>query len=147
MIDRVAAWRDEAIEFSKAEFEVHNIDVVVKITEPSKAVVAPDLGGRLEFGVSRRNVWLIIEIKPTLGDDYPTVLRKMKSPLPRHFRDSHLRSYLLIGNFRSDAITEEQLREIFDRSGISIVFLREVLAHLPDHPDGDVVDIRPSDEV
>ena len=84
-----------------------------------------------------------IEVKPTLGDDYPCVLRKMSnqarlilasSSESTFFRGNKISttqkySYkfiLVVGEFNSDVTTTEQLKEIFANSGIIVIFTDEL---------------------
>ena len=63
-----------------------------------------------------------IEIKPQLGDDYPSVLRQM-----RHNQPLNQLSYydvLLIGRFESESINLDQLRGIF--GNYRVVLLSEI---------------------
>lgn len=60
---------------------------------------------------------LLIEIKPSLGDDYPTVLRQVRRSGA---------NCLYVGSFRSDAIDVASLRAIFATAGVVVVFAAEV---------------------
>jgi hypothetical protein len=70
------------------------------------------------------------ELKPLLGDDYPEVLRKMKSQI--EMTDAKLKlgyrptCCLIIGKFESRTTTEEQLIEIFGQTGIKVIFTRDL---------------------
>jgi uncharacterized protein (DUF3820 family) len=80
----------------------------------------------------------LIEIKPILGDDYPNVLRKMKSQ-DKLYRSEHrncleqygyperCKSVLIIDKFDSSYTTEDMLVDIFDQAGIAIIFLRDIV--------------------
>jgi len=89
---------------------------------------------------------ICIEIKPSLGDDYPCVLRKMKTqiqltineytikePKPGEYKYKYLPSnyVLLIKDFNSAITTKEQLISIFNQSNIKIVFIDDLLLDLP----------------
>lgn len=84
---------------------------------------------------------ICIEIKPILGDDYPSVLRKMKMQrelmyTPRierrrngnfyheikHYTDPCI-FVLLIKEFKSETTSEQQLVKIFKQSNIKVIFL------------------------
>jgi hypothetical protein len=60
-----------------------------------------------------------LEIKPLLGNDYPNVLRKMKTQM-KLSKIPH--SILFVDKFSSESTTVEQLIEIFYESNICIVF-------------------------
>ena len=61
-----------------------------------------------------------IEVKPTVGDDYPTVLRQMRI----NQKEGGWIDVLLIGKFESESINIDQLRGIFGR--YKIVLLSEI---------------------
>lgn len=75
-----------------------------------------------------------IEIKPILGDDYPCVLRKMKRQMQLlNVRDkfgfrthSHYDIVLLVDKFKSEAITQKQLIDIFRNEHIKVVFMKDI---------------------
>lgn len=62
---------------------------------------------------------LAVEIKPQMGDDFPSVLRQMRTNKAR---------YLLVGTFDAEGATLEQVRVMF--GGLRIVLLSEVEAIL-----------------
>ncbi len=64
---------------------------------------------------------ILIEVKPTIGDDYPTVLRDMKA----RWCDG-VGKVLLVQDFTSQVVSRDQFVEIFRLSGILVVFLEEV---------------------
>ena len=78
-----------------------------------------------------------LELKPSLGDDYPCVLRKMKTQIEltkQHkknapggkFEYSTQIYVLLVGSFSSESATKSQLKEIFLQSSIRVLFTDEV---------------------
>ena len=76
---------------------------------------------------------LFIEIKPILGDDYPCVLRKMKSQIElTTSKDKSMFSYcnkhyiLLIDKFSSEVATIEDIKSIFHQSNIQVILLHEL---------------------
>ena len=58
-----------------------------------------------------------IEIKPTVGDDYPAVLRQMKS---------NRSNFLFLTEYTGQGATEEQFIQIFSASRIQVVFKHQV---------------------
>lgn len=60
---------------------------------------------------------LPIEIKPTVADEYPAVLRQMQRNKSR---------YLFVGAYQGEGATEAQFVAIFAASGIRVVFKRDV---------------------
>jgi len=88
------------------------------------------------------------ELKPMLGDDYPCVLRKMKTQIqltekhkfPGKFTYMDTYEYqkiytLIIGKFESTSTSKEQLITIFKQSNIKIIFIDELLqSQIPNEP-------------
>jgi hypothetical protein len=73
------------------------------------------------------------ELKPTLSDDYPCVLRKMKTQIELTQTDKKLggsKYILIIGSFTSKHTTKEQLITIFAQSSITIIFTDELFDNL-----------------
>lgn len=60
---------------------------------------------------------LRVEVKPSVGDDYPVVLRTMRA---------NRCSVLLIEEYAGTGVTREQFVTVFRKSGIRVVFLEEV---------------------
>lgn len=75
---------------------------------------------------------ILIEIKPTIGDEYPTILRKMKyqKKLSQKSRLNGYKIILLLNNFNSINTTKDELIKIFDQSDIQIIFLEEININL-----------------
>jgi uncharacterized protein (DUF3820 family) len=99
---------------------------------------------------------IYIEIKPLVGDDYPTILRKMKTQIElthkkmmnehekliKQEKDiynwdhanwlkdkskAHIgRYFLLIKDFQSSTTTIDELKKIFSQTGIYVVFFRDI---------------------
>jgi hypothetical protein len=63
-----------------------------------------------------------IECKPTLGADFPAVLRQIKARPREGF------AVLVIDRFAEGGATLEEVREVFDASGIQIVMASEIEA-------------------
>lgn len=64
-----------------------------------------------------RGLPLTVELKPTLGDDYPTVLRQMQRLKA---------NVLVVGAWAGRGVTEPQMRAMFQASGINVVFVQEI---------------------
>jgi hypothetical protein len=77
---------------------------------------------------------VFIEIKPTMGDDYPAVLRQIKrqQQQQQHERDCYSRElwFLLVDQFCSQAVLLDQVREIFAADEIGIVMMHDVREYL-----------------
>ena len=71
------------------------------------------------------------ELKPTLSDDYPTVLRKLKTQIEltkydRNFESFDNKYILIIGSFTSIDVSKKQLISIFNQSNIKVIFTDEI---------------------
>ena len=72
------------------------------------------------------------ELKPTLSDDYPVVLRKLKTQIEltqndkKHFSHLNKKYILIIGSFTSIDVSKEQLITIFKQSNIKVIFTDEI---------------------
>lgn len=78
------------------------------------------------------NYAVCCELKPTLSDDYPVVLRKLKTQIEltqndkTNFENLNKRYILIIGSFTSIHVSNEQLITIFKQSNIKIIFTDEI---------------------
>ena len=69
---------------------------------------------------------LYVEVKPTLGDEYPCVLRKMRQQIGMMSAIKYKKYiFLFIGTFSSRVTSEEQLRTIFGQHDIRVVFEKD----------------------
>jgi hypothetical protein len=103
-------------------FEIQGIDVLLAIEAcTTKHGFAVPLRGHIFLSLPRedalRYTMLAIEIKPVIGDDYPTVLRQM------HANGSCV---LLVGDYTGIGATREQFIRTFATAQIKIVFLADV---------------------
>jgi hypothetical protein len=64
---------------------------------------------------------LYVEVKPSVGDDYPTILRQIDK-----YSSPYGRRVLLIGEFDARGATLEQVKKIFATKRIKIVMLSEL---------------------
>ncbi len=77
---------------------------------------------------------MFCEIKPILSDDYPSVLRKMKTQIKltninlNKTEDSILPHYyiLIIRDFTSSITSREELIKIFNQTRIKIIFINDI---------------------
>lgn len=80
------------------------------------------------------------ELKPTLSDDYPVVLRKLKTQIEltnndnSNFKNLYKRYILIIGSFTSIDVSKEQLITIFKQSNIKVIFTDEIFETLKSLP-------------
>jgi hypothetical protein len=113
-----------AVEFKiERGFEVRGIDVILKIwTNFYWAWSLLDYS----WSYSDRGRWsdseywnagFAIELKPTVGDDYPAVLRQMK----RTGAD-----VLVVGNYTGAGATREQFVKTMATEGVRVVFVEEI---------------------
>jgi len=79
------------------------------------------------------------ELKPTLSDDYPCVLRKLTTQIEltkndkTTFETFHKKYILIIGNFTSANTSKDQLITIFKQSNIIIIFTDEIFESSKSH--------------
>lgn len=83
------------------------------------------------MNVDSINIRVCCELKPTLSDDYPCVLRKMKTQIEltencKTFADLTKVYILLIGNFTSTQTSKEELIKIFKQSNIKVIFTDKI---------------------
>lgn len=105
----------------------------------SERVMSADI--EVEFEVQGWDVMLtvveyryrdLIEIKPSLGDDFPAVLRQIKARCTPHTdyrkRDPRPKGnhHLLIDRFSADGATLKQVRQFFDASHIRLSLMEEI---------------------
>lgn len=77
-----------------------------------------DVQGPLVFEkLQRREIQYKIEIKPTMGDDYPNVFRQMQK---------NGADILLVDEYNGIGATEEQIIKFFETGNIRVFFLRDI---------------------
>lgn len=87
-------------------FEERGVDVVISWTFYQTRSSGVDIG---------------IEIKPTMGDDFPSVMRQM----------AHLRTrVLVVGDYTGRAVSEPQLRQMFAANNQMLLFIRDIEAEI-----------------
>jgi|SRR4051812_38333639 uncharacterized protein (DUF3820 family) len=103
-------------------FEAQGWDVVL-------GVFCPALETR---GV--HSIWL--ELKPTVGDDYPSVLRQMQANRPSydHFPSENHTFALVIDRFSAAGVTFDQVRAMFAASDFVVLMLSDIEAAIPAAP-------------
>ncbi len=101
----------------RPQFEVAGWDIVLEVVWDH-----PWVSGR-EFRVD-----IFLELKPSLGDNYPAVLRQikvLKSVRSNCLRFCHL---LIVGVFNARGASLDQVRKIFELSNIRLILLDEILS-------------------
>jgi hypothetical protein len=87
---------------------------------------------KITIDICHYNYAVCCELKPTLSDDYPVVLRKLKTQIELTQNDKtkfeKLKKIyiLIIGSFTSIHVSKEQLITIFKQSNIEIIFTDEI---------------------
>lgn len=76
--------------------------------------------------INRLTLW--IEIKPTVSDDFPAILRQMKASMPIDNRYSSEKRYyiLLVGDYTGIGATKEEFIEYFHSQGYLIIFEHQI---------------------
>jgi hypothetical protein len=87
---------------------------------------------KISINVPHSSSVLCCELKPSLGDDYPCVLRKLTTQISLtkndvNFKKLHTIYLLIIGSFKSEAASKKQLMEIFNQSNISVLFINDII--------------------
>ena len=87
---------------------------------------------KISINVPHSSSVLCCELKPSLGDDYPCVLRKLTTQISltkndENFKKLHTIYLLIIGSFKSEAASKKQLMEIFNQSNISVLFINDII--------------------
>jgi uncharacterized protein (DUF3820 family) len=98
------------------QFEIGGIDVVLTVQAVS---VALKIEARI-FGYYHHNQEreaIKIELKPSIGDDYPAVLRQMRA---------NKSNVLLVREYRGQGATQEQFVKTFAAASIRVVFLDDL---------------------
>lgn len=133
-----ATARLAAARVTLAELEAEHAAYAAEETQPIPALMAIatrcyfDIEGidvTLKFSSNYpKRAWIYeatIEIKPTVADEYPAVLRQMK-------RDKS--QYLFVGEYRGVGATRDQFVATFAASGITVVWKVDVDAALSTSP-------------
>jgi len=87
---------------------------------------------KISIDICDYNYAVCCELKPTLSDDYPVVLRKLKTQIEltkndKTDFDTFSKMYILIiGSFTSIHVSKEQLITIFKQSNIKVIFSDEI---------------------
>lgn len=121
-IENATDWKssDELISAKKVVFEKNAIDcqfeAVFRFGMPFTDRGHPDTYCSVAYEMLVR-----VEIKPTISDDYPAILRQMHA-MPKHSGSSDV---LVYENF-SGSIAENQLREFFEASGMHAASIQEI---------------------
>lgn len=72
----------------------------------------------------RRSSWFQVEVKPCVGDDYPSILRQMQAQVKR--APGKAINILVYDRFTGSGVTEDQMRGIFRANGFKVVRFDEI---------------------
>jgi len=147
MAERVDRARERAAQYREkrlatlAEAEATIAHCRIELAAPS--VLLPEIKLRREFEARGWDVCLeasasrpplgyldgltvYIELKPTLGDDFPAALRQMKANrrLPRGY--DHGEMVLIFDRFTASGVTCDQMKAMFAASGFRVFTLAEI---------------------
>lgn len=106
---------------ASCSFEQNGSDVLVRCFATTLTLNADMSEGNPIARPSKDEFRLRVEIKPTVADEYPAVLRQMA-------RNNS--EFLFVGEYQGDGVTEEEFVAIFAASGKVVVFKRDVDAAL-----------------
>lgn len=91
--------------------------VVCKATEFEHRGVDVVLSWSAEFEGYSDDGRLKIELKPTMGDDYPTIMRQMRNLDCMN---------IVVGSYTGRGLSEPQVRGMFTTNGMHLVFVQEI---------------------
>lgn len=77
----------------------------------------------IKFKTECYDVSFLIEIKPSVGDDYPAILRQIRSLKSQ----SHFIKILLVNEYNGIGISEENFIKLFKTQGIIVLFIRDIV--------------------
>jgi hypothetical protein len=69
---------------------------------------------------------LFIEIKPTIGDDYPSILRQIKASMPVQYEHPQIKHCLLVGTYTGVGATKEQFVQFFQSQKYKVIFESDI---------------------
>lgn len=112
------------------EFEINDDELIESVVLHVEAevkgfdlIIRAERKGDFFFGFNAKEglenyYW--IELKPTLGDDYPAVLRQIKQAMKLA---GTFNATLIIGNYSGISASFETLKDIFAASGIKVILI------------------------
>lgn len=119
---------------NNTKFEKDNWDVIIDCTlahvfkrgRDGHAHGGPDI-----WSVKLPNVKIYIELKPSLGDDYPAVMRQINKRLtngPVIEKDAW--KLIVIDSFNGKGVTWEQVQEMISTCGCTLVYLPAIQGYV-----------------
>ena len=149
-------WQFET--FYNWDVVIRNVDIILRDDE-GKEYSFDDLYDKLEdsSGFSRvrdeaRHVNYLIELKPVVGDDYPEILRKIKTqtknmyftkigtdkfgreysvrkPVVHEYNYRDWRPVLILSDYQSESTSFDQLEHIFNHSDVNVYKFDDIIAN------------------
>jgi len=108
--------------------EIHIIDRKMEVFSDVSFDAKSSYAEPHEWFGSYRDISFYMELKPSIGDDYPTVVRQINGQ--RRRIGSHRAVHILIyDQFSASGVTEKQMRQIFEEADIRIATLEEIESH------------------
>lgn len=106
-----------------AQFEQRGVDVVVAGTLRGRGISLPGYAGRYaQSSINAGDLQGNVELKPAIGDDYPTVMRQMQrlnAP------------YLVIGSFSGRGVSLPVMCQMFKANGMQVHTVQEIESCIP----------------
>lgn len=124
--EKFGLYTRQLLKYSKPGFE--RVDVFYSIWYGLKFYYDSGYYNQNQFRHENFNSFWI-EIKPTVSDDFPAILRQMKASMPVKLTDDSQRQnfyILLIGNYTGTGATIEEFIEYFDTQGYKVVFQNDL---------------------
>lgn len=90
--------------------------------------VGYDVSFMASAGHRRLYIRILIEIKPIIGDDFPSVLRQMKASMPIR-EDVHVSKTfycLLVRQYNGEGASKDQFIQFFQSQGYTVVFFDDI---------------------
>ena len=86
-----------------------------------------DYDGLNSFNLKRRSEYWV-EIKPTISEDFPSVLRQMKASMPYQYSEFPIDKFfiLLVGEYTGTSVSKTDFIEYFKTQGYIVVFENQI---------------------
>lgn len=138
----------------KIEFEgKFNWDCIIKFYCDSQCLIGRNCCSS-EF--DEMCIHTFIEIKPILGEDYPCVLRKMKTQIELTKKNikvesgqGYLRYLLIVKEYNSNITPKDTVVKVFNQTNIRIIFINELFDNFTQKKEdvGELQNINPKKQV
>lgn len=115
----VCVYIGESLDFEDKYEEVHAEQGVTFCTEDGYVIMTHDQGSE--------ELVLFVDVCPTLGEEYPHILRDMERKIPKDYPDDSYRYVLLVNECTVESCEWEDLVEIFDEHDITLCSFKEMM--------------------